>query len=415
MKSKVLFIVASAIAGVILVSCEEKNPKISDYDYKYLNIRLSSEVICPLCGEVIHPYDIDPNNDGVIQLSETSAITGVYFKGTYKKGTEVLVGLIQNTEFFPNLEHIYVEYAINQDFLFNNEFPKLKCANIHIGDQRTASSFYVNLDFQISKGLSNAEMLRVDLRDALTHDASKNQTYLKFSQDKVIFPNLKVLELFHNEIHKYKNTESELDLSKMPLLENVTLQLYSLKSLDLTKNTNLTRLDCSNNKLTALDLGSNPNLTYLNIGNSGRFNIMEKGENNITELDLRNNLEIDSVITEDNDLFSLYLGENSKLRYLSLGQCSLREINLEKCKSLEYFYCMGLLNELNLRNCGNLKYLRIYAGFMTELDLSNNLMLEDVDLDLNDNHLKIIISSAQQDKEWVKQYENYDNIEFEVI
>ena len=415
MKSKVLFIVASAIASVILVSCEEKNPGIPDAFYNELNKGLSSEVTCPLCGEVIQPFRIDANKDGVIHFSESSAITGIYSSGDLRGATDILCGLASQDDFFPNLEHIYVENAIIVNFS-GSVFPNLKCANIHAGDQ-------TKIDYPMRAyylGPRDAEILRIDLREARTKNSYGNVFYCVFLQGAsgYDFPNLRVLELFQNGATRYTSSNqpkglSSLDSHLMPMLEKLKLQLYTLESLDLTNNTKLTRLDCSNNKLTALDLSGNPNLTYLNIGNSGRV----KGENDISVLDLKNNLEIDSVITEGNDLHSLYLGENSKLRYLSLGQCSLTEINLEKCKSLEYFDCMGFLNELNLRNCGNLKYLRIYTDNMTELDLSNNLMLEDVYLNYKyiTKHLKIIISSPQQDKEWVKKYENYDYIEFEVI
>lgn len=280
----ILLTAASIFALLPLCSCEEKNPELRLFaDELKDGNKLSKDVVCTACGDVIHPYEIDTNNDGIFQMSETSVVTGIY---SDDRDNFVLGTVLKNTKYFPNLEHIIVENckAPTHIWAYYNPLPKLKCINIQNPSTTEGLDGWIGINL---RDLPELEVLQIDL-------SKKRGKWINVGglrqEGEISFPNLKILKLYHSQylpMVAYANgiCETINTSGLMPNLEELACQLRHLEYLDLSGNQKLVKLDCSNNKLSELNLSHNPNLVYLDI----RGNL-------ISELDLSNNIELETVL-----------------------------------------------------------------------------------------------------------------------
>ncbi len=172
-----------------------------------------------------------------------------------------------------------------------------------------------------------------------------------------------------------------------------------LTSLDVSHNTKLEYLNVSTyfmklyqhmtgNQITSLDLSNNPNLTYLNCN-----------YNALTSLDLRNNpllthLEAESynyLVSGESDyvrvtppLTSIDISNNSLLEYVDLAMNELTSLDLSGYTHLEYLRCDGNdLYELNVDGCTNLKELDCGDNDLTGIDVRSCSRLESLGIALN--------------------------------
>ncbi|MFR5877089.1 MAG: leucine-rich repeat domain-containing protein, partial [Eubacterium sp.] len=116
---------------------------------------------------------------------------------------------------------------------------------------------------------------------------------------------------------------TNLDVSKMPQLVELTCAGNELTSLDISGNTNLEWLNCSSNSLSAINVSNNARLTRLDcyVNNMASIDvsmlpaltILRCQRNQLTEIDLSSNTALTTLNCSDNHLTELDLSANTAL------------------------------------------------------------------------------------------------------
>lgn len=177
-------------------------------------------------------------------------------------------------------------------------------------------------------------------------------------------------------------------------------------SLDLSKNTMLEYLACSG--LSPIGGGDTYTIKYLNVSNNKKLRYLECQRNLLTSLDVSQNTQLKELHCGENNLKDLDISNNSNLKILETSaNRDLKKLNVSPAKELQELYCS--YNELTYLDVSMLKDLRVldcsfnslaYIKASDELNLSNNLMLESIDIsglklskiDLHSNSLlKVLI------------------------
>ena len=129
-------------------------------------------------------------------------------------------------------------------------------------------------------------------------------------------------------------------------LESLTCDSCPLDELDLSKNTELTYLDCDICDLDNLDLSHNK-----------KIKVIWCTENNFTKLDVSNCTELEKLACWSNE--------------------KLTEINLTGCKGLKELSCDNCnLSQIDVSDCPELTKLWCTDNNLTELDISNNPLID---------------------------------------
>ena len=184
---------------------------------------------------------------------------------------------------------------------------------------------------------------------------------------------------------------SSIDLSANTALTHLTigdlwLRSGRLRSIDLSSNTALTYLSLQNNKLREIGgLSALSNLTHLNVqGNRIGFD-------DIGGLDLSSNTALTYVNAMNNDVRPVFPPGNSSITHLFLGGNSISTIEGLNVGQMRF----GQVTHLNLtatrfsnvrflRAMPNLKLLSLAGAEVSEIDLSRNVNLEWLYLEVND-------------------------------
>ena len=121
-------------------------------------------------------------------------------------------------------------------------------------------------------------------------------------------------------------------------LMTLECQQNGLKELDLKDNVNLTKLNCSYNELTTLDVSKNAKLRdlecsdngieELNLGDITQLRWLLCAKNNLTELDVSKNRYLQQLHCRHNKLRRLVIGKTSSLRTLYLEGNHLTSLDL---------------------------------------------------------------------------------------
>ena len=131
------------------------------------------------------------------------------------------------------------------------------------------------------------------------------------------------------------------DLTGIAYFANLTTlecQHNGLKELNLEDNKNLTELICSDNQLTTLDVSKNAKLRILqcrnngmeklNLGDITHLTLLNCDDNNLTELDVSKNPYLEDLECRENKLRRVVIGENYSLWTLYLRDNQLTSLDL---------------------------------------------------------------------------------------
>ena len=136
-----------------------------------------------------------------------------------------------------------------------------------------------------------------------------------------------------------------------------------LSELNVSKNKQLEYLSCGYNQLTSLDVSHNPRLRVLRFMN-----------NQIREIDISNNLLLEELYCRYCHLSSLNVVHNPNLRELDCqGTNRLKDIDLSHCPKLSLFNANGVgLESLDVTGNPELSWLGCASSYFKSINLSNN-------------------------------------------
>lgn len=131
------------------------------------------------------------------------------------------------------------------------------------------------------------------------------------------------------------------DLTGIAYFANLTTlkcQHNGLKELNLEDNENLTELICSYNQLTTLDVSKNAKLRILkcynngmeklNLGDITHLTLLNCDDNKLTELDVSKNPDLEDLECRENKLRRVVIGEKNRLKTLYLRGNQLTSLDL---------------------------------------------------------------------------------------
>ena len=176
------------------------------------------------------------------------------------------------------------------------------------------------------------------------------------------------------------------------LISVMNMGITSLKGIEYFPN--LEDLNCSDNELKTLDLTRNSKLKSLNcdknqlyelkLGEKWNLKGLSAWENQLKSLDVSGAPELESLLLGWNQLQSLSLICNTKLKGLNCMNNQLTALDVSKNTSLEELYCSdNSIKELDTSNAKNLTVLRCSGNKLTNLDLRKNTKLSELYCDSN--------------------------------
>ncbi len=129
---------------------------------------------------------------------------------------------------------------------------------------------------------------------------------------------------------------------------------------------NLTSLSCYSNQLTSLDLSKNVKLKYLYSYN-----------NKLTSIDVSKNKELNTLYSYDNELTSIDITNNLSLVYFDCSTNKISTLDTSKNTMLSKIYChTNQLTELDVTKNVDLRLFFCYNnGNISSLDVSKNIEL----------------------------------------
>lgn len=163
-----------------------------------------------------------------------------------------------------------------------------------------------------------------------------------------------VIKLTGNIIGFYNEDpmKTDVNVSKCPNLQELSLHYGSLSSLDLTQNKALASLNCCDNLVTSLDLSQCTELTYLNCSNT-----------QLTSLDISNCTALTELECYQNQLISLDVSKNTALTKLYCGNNQLTSLDITQNTALTRLWCE--------------------SNRLTSLDISKNTKLTELECNGN--------------------------------
>lgn len=179
-------------------------------------------------------------------------------------------------------------------------------------------------------------------------------------------PGLKVLDMTGAQV------ADNLNLTRVPALEELEMSLSGVTNIDLSANTELRRLVLSRNTLTRIDLSANTKLEHVDLGRNsisvldvdglGALRFLDVSRNGISTLDLTANAATDTLYCAINNLTELPLSANSKLRCLDLSSNSFAELPAG-LNSIVYLNCSdNALTSVDLKDAVGLLGLDIHSN-----------------------------------------------------
>jgi Secretion system C-terminal sorting domain len=151
----------------------------------------------------------------------------------------------------------------------------------------------------------------------------------------------------------------------------------------------LENLNCYLNELTSLNLSNNTKLKGLNctansissldLTTNTKMKYLGCNENKLSTLDVSKNLVLETLFCRSNRLTSLDVSKNTKLELLRCGENSLTNLDVTKNPMLKYLHCFSnQLTNLDVSKNSILEELHCYENQLTNLDVSKNSILEEL-------------------------------------
>ena len=143
---------------------------------------------------------------------------------------------------------------------------------------------------------------------------------------------------------------TEKEIAGVTEIEGYYKQIKNIQGIEFF--TELTTLWCSDNQLTSLDVSKNTRLKVLNCYT-----------NQLTSLDVSKNTALETLSCIDNQLTSLDVSQNTALKQLYCGWNQLTSLDASKNLTLTRLDCaFNQLTSLNVSGCTKLKYLDCYEN-----------------------------------------------------
>ena len=140
-----------------------------------------------------------------------------------------------------------------------------------------------------------------------------------------------------------KNCTDLTGIAYFANLTTLSCEHNGLKELNLEDNESLTKLYCSYNQLTTLDVSKNAKLRILqcynngmqklNLGDITHLTVLQCEDNNLTELDVSKNPYLEELQCRENKLRRLVIGKNYRLTGLYLRGNQLTSLDLSDTRS----------------------------------------------------------------------------------
>lgn len=181
--------------------------------------------------------------------------------------------------------------------------------------------------------------------------------------DEYLFPKLTSINLSNNSL-----SDITFDPAHYPSLRTITLSGNMITDLDVSGLTTLENLSVSNNKLSSLNVAANTALTELAIN----------GNTNITKLNIANNPEIYSLNISNTGITQIDVTHLEKLKYLFIDNLPVKKLDVSSLRWLQTLSASGTeldhldftanyfqLRNLDLRNCKNFSAQTLNFMFQT--------------------------------------------------
>ena len=254
-----------------------------------------------------------------------------------------------------------------------------------------------------SDGEVNGSILTSDINQITTLDvSSKEISNLTGIQD---FSNLEALYC-HNNILESINVKENSELEILDCSSNM------ISGLTVRDNLKLKTLRCGANKITDINTSFNilleqfyidkNQLTTLNLKSNPQLKVLNCSSNQLSILNITDNRHLKYLDFSYNNVDLISLVNNSNLEYLSVGSNPLTVLNLisqgnlktmhmvnndllpliyfDSNRNLEYVSCHDndILSTIKVKGADALKYMNCSNNNLNELDVSENLLLENL-------------------------------------
>lgn len=167
------------------------------------------------------------------------------------------------------------------------------------------------------------------------------------------------------------NILEDVNLSNNPELDQIMLKFNNIKSIDLSKNPKLRKLylerndiqnlklSTENSQLQVLDCVGSTALTQIDVSKHPNLFALQLDETGISTLDVSNNPALKELTISDTPIKELDLSKNPNLLKLGVTRCKIEELDLSKNTSLQVLYCANnKLKKLDLQHCTQLEDFR---------------------------------------------------------
>lgn len=201
--------------------------------------------------------------------------------------------------------------------------------------------------------------------------------------------NLKELSIHTNDLET-------LDVSGASGLQQIFCNMNRLTTLDVTGLHQLETLECSDNSLTELKVAGVTSLKWLTFNNNNLSSIDLRGLENLEQLECMNNqlttidetkefTRLKQVFCDDNRLTRLDVGKAEKLNYLQCNKNQLEELILPQSSLLRFVSCWrNKLTQLDASAFSGLKTFYCSFNNLTEIKLPAHIL---ENFECNDNHI----------------------------
>jgi len=322
-------------------------------------------------------FGVDTNSDKEISISEAIAVDSlVVSKYDIKK--------LKGIEAFVNLTYFNCEENLLDtiDLTFNTKLKTLDIStntikfidlthNSKLEHVRAQNDYRLQkIDFTNCPELISFDATSNDLRTLdLTHNA-------KLQSLEVSIRDVPSIDLSKNtELIKlsliYAYLIPELDLSHNTKIENFSLSLtQTIKTIDFRPCTLLKGIFMTNNdKIEAINVSNLSQLNYIRLNYSPFF----------TGIDVSTCLNLTNLDINSNNISSLNIAKNKRLKSLACGRNNFTEINISALDSLTRLECNNnKLVNLDISKNKFLSTLICNNNKLTALDFTNNLQMSNL-------------------------------------
>ncbi len=226
-------------------------------------------------------------------------------------------------------------------------------------------------------GILHAEEGKVDMTKWITITLKPGTDKIRLDfQDPSVWTKVTGVKNSHEELatsSRYYEAEST-EIKVYGAITFINVFQNNAIGVDVSANPLLEELRCEVNEISTLNLEKNTKLRYLSIN-----------QNKITSLDLKANTALEELWCAGNKLTSLDLKANTKLKKLNCSYNQLKALDVSANTALQYLVCasndeiasldLGAHTELEHLECGYNKISEIDVHALTKLnwfDISDN-------------------------------------------